>query len=66
MTPKPARKPSRQPRNEDRPHAGKARDSRASVVEESAETADSGRDLVHGEGGAINLLAEPGDLSKDD
>ncbi|WP_407188607.1 hypothetical protein [Bradyrhizobium centrosematis] len=59
-------RPSRKPRNQDKPHAGKERERQAAVIEESAEAADSGRDLVHGEGGTIDLPAEPRDLSKDD
>jgi hypothetical protein len=36
------------------------------IIEDAAETGDSGRDLVHGEGGTIELPTRPGDLSKDD
>lgn len=37
-----------------------------SIIEKSEELKDGGRDLVHGEGGTIDLPTKPGDLSKDD
>ena len=39
---------------------------RQDAIIEDAGTGDEDRDLVHGEGGAIDLPAKPGDLSKDD
>ena len=68
MTPTPSRKPrsEHKQRNEDKPHIDKARSKQDPVIEEADETAGSGRDLVHGEGGAIDLPARAGDLSKDD
>ena len=36
------------------------------AVIEDADTADTGRDLVHGDGGTIDLPTKPGDLSQDD
>ncbi|UWU90724.1 hypothetical protein [Bradyrhizobium sp. CB1015] len=36
------------------------------IVEDADETADDGRDLVHGEGGTIDLPTKPSDMSKDD
>ncbi|WP_256466860.1 hypothetical protein [Bradyrhizobium sp. 149] len=36
------------------------------IIEDTGETEDRGRDLVRGEGGAIDLPTRPGDLSKDD
>jgi len=44
----------------------KARDRRGAFAEEPGESADDGRDLAHGEGGAIDLPSKPADLSKDD
>lgn len=44
----------------------KERDMQEAIVEEFGETADRDRDLVHGEGGTIDLPTKPGDLSKDD
>jgi hypothetical protein len=61
-----ATKTDRKPRREDEPRADNERDKQASVIEESAESADGGRDLVHGEGGTIDRPTRPGDLSKDD
>ncbi|TQF35087.1 hypothetical protein UNPF46_26660 [Bradyrhizobium sp. UNPF46] len=62
MTPRPSRKP----RNEGKPHAGKVRNKQDTVLDESPETADGDRDLVRGEGGTIEIPTKPGDLSKDD
>lgn len=36
------------------------------AIEDADETADNSRDLVHGEGGTIDLPTKPGDMSKDD
>ncbi len=54
------------PQGDDKPRSDKARDLQEAIVEDAAETGDSGRDLVHGEGGTIDLPTRPGDLSKDD
>ena len=35
-------------------------------ISDADETEDRDRDLVHGEGGTIDLPTRPGDLSKDD
>jgi hypothetical protein len=59
-------RPSRKPRSEDKPPLDKPRKGQNSISNESAETADSGRDLAHGEGGTIDLPTGPGDLSRDD
>lgn len=44
----------------------KDRDKQEAVIEDAGETEDDSRDLVHGDGGTIDLPAKPGDLSKDD
>lgn len=36
------------------------------VIEDAGKTEDKSRDLVHGDGGTIDLPTKPGDLSKDD
>lgn len=52
------------PRQE--PHIDKERDTQEAIVEDAGKTEDNNRDLVHGEGGTIDLPTRPGDLSKDD
>ena len=42
------------------------RDTQEAVIEDAGDTADTGRDLVHGDGGTIDLPTKPGDLSLDD
>jgi hypothetical protein len=46
-------------------HRQGSRDQEA-VIEDAGETEDRNRDLVHGDGGTIDLPTKPGDLSKDD
>lgn len=60
-TPNPSRNKSGAKPNIDRKGA-----SQESIIEESEEFKDGGRDLVHGEGGTIDLPTKPGDLSRDD
>jgi len=48
------------------PLTDRDRETQEAVIEDAAETGDSGRDLVHGDGGTIEIPAKPGDLSKDD
>jgi hypothetical protein len=61
MTPKTSRDlPGQKPRIE------KERDTQETLVEDAGEAEDKDRDLVHGEGGTIELPTKPGDLSKDD
>lgn len=61
MTPKTSRNlPGSKPRKD------KDRDRQEAVIEDAGETEDNGRDLVHGDGGTIELPTKPGDLSKDD
>lgn len=49
-----------------KPRKDKDRDRQEAVIEDTGETEDNGRDLVHGDGGTIDLPTKPGDLSKDD
>lgn len=60
------RKTYRKPSGETKPCIDKGREMQESIIDESAEPEDSGRDLLHGEGGTIDLPTRPGDLSKDD
>ncbi|MDH2341692.1 hypothetical protein [Bradyrhizobium sp. SSUT77] len=48
-----------------KPRIDKERDTQEAIVEDAGET-EKGRDLVHGDGGTIDLPTKPGDLSKDD
>jgi hypothetical protein len=49
-----------------KPRIDKARETQETVVEDAGDTDNNDRDLVHGEGGTIDLPTSPGDLSKDD
>ena len=49
-----------------KPRIDKARESQDSVIADAGETEDNTRDLVHGDGGTIELPSKPGDLAKDD
>jgi uncharacterized Zn finger protein (UPF0148 family) len=49
-----------------KPRIDKERNTREAIAEDAGETEDKGRDLVHGDGGTIDLPTKPGDLSKDD
>lgn len=51
---------------DDKPRSDEKRGVQEAIIEDAAETGDSGRDLVHGEGGTIELPTRPGDLSRDD
>ncbi|SCB43292.1 hypothetical protein GA0061098_1009265 [Bradyrhizobium shewense] len=42
------------------------REPQEAIIEDAGETKESDRDLVHGDGGTIDVPAKPGDLSKDD
>lgn len=61
MTPKTSRNLPRP-----KPRKDKDRDRQEAAIEDAGETGDNGRDLVHGDGGTIDLPTKPGDLSKDD
>ncbi|SFP67019.1 hypothetical protein SAMN05216330_10971 [Bradyrhizobium sp. Ghvi] len=49
-----------------KPRIDKARETQEAVIADAGETEDNSRDLVHGEGGTIDVPAKRGDLSKDD
>lgn len=49
-----------------KPRKDRERDRQEVVIEDAGETEDNSRDLVHGDGGTIDLPTKPGDLSKDD
>ncbi|MGL3108136.1 hypothetical protein [Bradyrhizobium sp. BR 1432] len=49
-----------------KPRIDTARDTQESIIEDAGETEDRGRDLVHGDGGTIDLPTKSSDLSKDD
>lgn len=48
------------------PRIDKERNRQEAVIEDAGETEDNSRDLVHGDGGTIDVPTKPGDLSKDD
>ncbi|PSO24219.1 hypothetical protein [Bradyrhizobium sp. MOS002] len=49
-----------------KPRIGKERDTQEPVDEDAGDIEDKDRNLVHGEGGTIDLPTRPDDLSKDD
>ena len=49
-----------------KPRIDKERNTQGAIIEDAGETVDRDRDLVHGDGGTIDLPTKPGDLSKDD
>ena len=49
-----------------KPRIDRERETQEAVIEDAGETEDNNRDLVHGDGGTIDLPTKPGDLSKDD
>ncbi|UWU79648.1 hypothetical protein N2603_14645 [Bradyrhizobium huanghuaihaiense] len=57
--------PRSKPRIE-KPRIEKERATKEAIIEDTGETEDNNRDLVHGDGGTIDLHTKPGDLSKDD
>ena len=44
----------------------KDRETQGALIQDAGKTADNDRDLVHGDGGTIDLPTKPSDLSKDD
>ena len=48
------------------PRKDEERDTEAAIVEDADKTDSRDRDLVHGDGGTIDLPVQPKDLSKDD
>ncbi|PPQ20806.1 hypothetical protein CV770_03345 [Bradyrhizobium sp. AC87j1] len=49
-----------------KPRIDKERETQEAIIEDAGEAKESDRDLVHGDGGTIDVPAKPGDLSKDD
>ncbi|WP_342739801.1 hypothetical protein [Bradyrhizobium sp. B117] len=49
-----------------KPRIDEERDTQEAMVEDAGETEDNGRDLVHGDGGTIDVPTKRGDVSKDD
>ncbi|WP_339031744.1 hypothetical protein WI604_09575 [Bradyrhizobium symbiodeficiens] len=49
-----------------KPRIDRKRETQEAIIEDAGATKDGDRDLVHGEGGAIDIPAKPGDVSKDD
>lgn len=66
MAPDPTMPDTSRDRPGPKPRIDKDRDRQEAVIEDAGETEDDSRDLVHGDGGAIELPTKPGDLSKDD
>ena len=58
--------PGGKPRSDSKPRIDKARDTQEAIIQDAGETEDRDRDLVHGDGGTLDLPTKPGDLSKDD
>jgi hypothetical protein len=48
------------------PRGDEERDTRQGIVEDAAENDGKHRDLVHGDGGTLDLPVKPCDMSKDD
>jgi len=49
-----------------KPRKEEEREMQNAVVEDADENDVKDRDLVHGEGGTLDLPVKPGDMSKDD
>jgi hypothetical protein len=49
-----------------KPRKDEERDTQDAIVEDADKTDGRDRDLVHGDGGTIDLPVKPGDMSKDD
>ncbi|MBK3666803.1 hypothetical protein JJE66_37050 [Bradyrhizobium diazoefficiens] len=61
MTPKTSRNmPGPEPRTDS------ARDTQQAIIEDADKTDNKDRDLVHGDGGSIDIPTKPDDLSRDD
>jgi hypothetical protein len=48
------------------PRKDTERDTRNAIIADADKTEGRDRDLVHGEGGTLDMPTKPGDLSKDD
>jgi hypothetical protein len=49
-----------------KPRRDEERDTQRAIVEDADKTDGKDRDLVHGDGGTIDLPVKPGDMSRDD
>jgi hypothetical protein len=49
-----------------KPRRDEERDTQEAIIEDADKTDGTDRDLVHGDGGTIDLPVQPKDLSKDD
>jgi hypothetical protein len=49
-----------------KPRKDEERDTQDARIKDANKTEGSDRDLVHGDGGTIDLPVKPGDMSKDD
>ena len=66
MTSSTAAPKSSQDLPQQRPRIDKDRERHEAVIADAGETEDNTRDLVHGDGGTIDLPTRPGDLARDD
>jgi hypothetical protein len=48
------------------PRKDEERDTRRAIIEDAAADDGKDRDLVHGDGGTLEVPVKPGDISKDD
>jgi hypothetical protein len=65
MTPEVTQKTSRD-LPEPKPRKDNGRDTGEAIIADADKTEDRGRDLVHGDGGTLDMPTKPGDLSRDD
>jgi hypothetical protein len=49
-----------------KPHKDTERDTQNAIIKDADKTDGKDRDLVHGDGGTIDLPVKPDDISKDD
>jgi hypothetical protein len=49
-----------------KPRKDEERDTQEAIIEDADKTEGKDRDLIHGDGGTIDLPVKPGDMSKDD
>jgi hypothetical protein len=48
------------------PRKDKEAETRKAVIQDAPESDGKDRDLVHGDGGTLDMPVKPGDISKDD
>ena len=48
------------------PRKDSERETREAIIADADKTDDGDRDLVHGDGGTLDMPTKPGDLSRDD